>query len=173
MDIKRYIVIQALKTETNELIPFWSDRLKFTPTGDCGDSVLLDGNSWKNYFSFVDCIYDLKTKTISMGVEINSYPDINRLEFKINESVYYETKHRHLGMSKLIAVEFEEFDLSILKGSRIENYERSYFKDIEFDDNTLYAIKHWKPKYVLESGFKTHYEHQLHHISEPSSDEKK
>lgn len=157
-------MIQALKTETNELIPFWSERLKLEHIGGCGESVRLD-DRYQNYFSFVDCVYDMKTRTISAGVELNHYPDPRFLEFKIDEPVYYETKNNSIDLSKLISIDYNEYELVIVKGHKLEDYQRERFKDVVFEDNVLYAIREWKPTYVLESGFKTNYKHQLHHMA--------
>lgn len=165
MHVTRYIVIQAIKTPTNELIPFWSDRLKHEHLGDCGDSVLLDNYSSQNYFGFVDCIYDMKTRTISAGIELNHYPDQKHLEFKIDESVYYEVKNKEIGLSKLVSIDYINYDLTIVKGYKLEDYQKARFKDMEFDDNALYVIKDWKPTYVLESGFKTEYSFKLYHVA--------
>jgi len=43
MDIKRYIIIQAVKTRENELIPIWDDRIVFEKSKMYGNIIKLKG----------------------------------------------------------------------------------------------------------------------------------
>ena len=59
MEVARYVTIQAVKTNTNELIPIWDSRIFYDKDDLIGKYVVIDR---KKYFDFVDCIYDLKNK---------------------------------------------------------------------------------------------------------------
>ena len=41
MDIKRYVVTQAVQTEENELIPIWDERIVFEKTEMYGNVISL------------------------------------------------------------------------------------------------------------------------------------
>jgi hypothetical protein len=60
-------------------------------------------------------------------------------------------------------------ELKIIKGNKPDKYWIKKFPDVKFDANTLYAIKIWKPFYILEDGRKIKWEHELYHISKNDS----
>jgi hypothetical protein len=62
-------------------------------------------------------------------------------------------------------VVYEEYEMEIKRGRKLDKWWVERFKDIEIDDNTLYAIKKWKPFYVLDNGIKIEWSHQLYHKS--------
>jgi hypothetical protein len=163
MYIKRHIIVQAVKTEENELIPVWDDRIVFEKTEMYGNVISLKDVYRHGYYNLVECIYDLKTKKIEMGVELNYYPIENDLEFKKDEVVLFEKSHRILAESKIVDVVYEEYEMEIKRGRKLDKWWVERFKDIEIDGNTLYAIKKWKPFYVLDNGIKIEWSHQLYH----------
>ena len=160
-NVSRYVMVQAVKVDGNELIPIWDERLKYQYFEDYGSSLKFD-NKYGDITYFVDAVYDLEHRTLSSGVELNYYPD--KLDFSINEDVYRETDGRRMIKDKVVDIIYENFDMAIYKGSEIESYWLKYFKDVEIITNKLYCIKQWRAKYILESGFKTEYTHQLYHI---------
>lgn len=160
MDIKRHVIIQAIKTKENELIPIWDERLVFEKTEMYGNTISLKGE-YGHYYNLVECIYDLKTKKIEVGIELDYYP--KNLEFKKDEIVLFELSHRNLVEAKIVEIVFEEYEIEIKRGRKLDNYWLTIFKGVEIDENALYAIKQWKPYYVLDNGITIKWEHQLYH----------
>ncbi len=153
MKLTRYITIQAILTKNKELIPIWDSRIKFVKTELYGDYIEIEGDH-KQYDCITECIYDLKTKSISIGVEIDVFPNINDLNFKKGETVYVESSKRNeLEETTIDDIQFLDFDLTIKKGKKIGSiYNKSIVINIE--PNTLYAIKDWKAYYILRNGKK-------------------
>jgi hypothetical protein len=162
MDIKRYVVTQAVQTEENELIPIWDERIVFEKTEMYGNVISLK-DGYRHYSNLVECIYDLKTKQIEIGVELNYYPIEKDLEFKKGEVVLFEKSHRNLAEAKITKVVYEEYEMEIKRGRKLDKWWLERFKDVEIDGNTLYAIKQWKPFYILDNGIKIEWTHQLYH----------
>ena len=161
-EVKRYIIIKGIRLDSNEIIPIWDPRIKFDKSKDFGCSVSVDV-SYKKYHNFVDCIYDLKTKFISIGIELDYYPNKKDVQFKIGESVLHELSHRVLEDSKIKDIVFEEYDVEIKRGNKLDDWWVKRFPDVTFEPDQIYAIKSWKPFYILESGEKIKWEHQLYH----------
>lgn len=167
MGIKRHIIIQAVKTKENELIPIWDENVIFEKTEMYGNIIKLKNKNSYGNFSLVECIYDLKTKQIELGIELNYYPKENDgLEFKIGEIVLFEKSNRNLAESKISEVVYEVYDLEIKRGCKIDKWWIERLKDVEIDKDALYAIKIWKPFYILDNGRKIEWAHQLYHKSE-------
>lgn len=162
MGIKRHILTQAVKTKQNELIPIWDERIVFEKTEMYGNVITLKGDR-NNYYNVVECIYDLKTKKIEIGIELNYYPNGNDLEYKKGETVLFEKSTRNLAEATISEIVYEEYELEIKRGNKLARYYFEIFKDI--DDNTLYALKRWKPFYILDNGTKIEWSHQLYHKS--------
>ena len=162
MDIKRHILIQAIKTNENELIPIWDERIVFEKTEMYGNVISLKDDR-QQHSHLIECIYDLKTKKIEMGIELNYYPVEIDLEFKKDEIILFEKSHRILEEAKISKVVYEEYELQIIRGRKMDKWWIKTFKDIEIDVNTLYAIKQWKPFYILDNGVKIEWSHQLYH----------
>lgn len=160
MDVTRYITTLAIQTKDHKLIPIWDERIEYKNCELYGESVYFKNPSTKTY-SFVECVYDLKTKELHMGIQLDYYPVESDLEFKKDEEVFYEKSHRVLSDAKIVDIVYEEFDLDIIKGKKMESWDVEYFKNI--DPNQLYAIKRWKPFYVLNDGVKIQWTHQLYH----------
>jgi hypothetical protein len=98
-----------------------------------------------------------------VGIELNYYPTEDNLEFKKGQVVLFEKSHRNLVEAKISEVVYEQYDLEIKKGSKLDKFWRIKFKDKIIDNNALYAIKQWKPFYVLDDGTKVEWTHQLYH----------
>ncbi len=166
MQVSRYIITHAVKMDNNELVPIWDSRISYNKSDNCGESLMLREITRKEFFSLVECIYDLKTKKIKLGIEINVYPEGENLEFQKEEIVLFEKKNRVLTETKIIDIVFEEYDLQIKKGRDLESYDIQRLSKFGLDENkiepkSLYAIKHWKPYYVVEDGTKVKYTHKL------------
>lgn len=162
MTPERYVLVQAVQTKDNELIPVWDKRVEFSKDEMYGNVVKISGNYGGS--RVVECILDIKTKKLSPGIELDFYPDEKELEFKVDEVVMYEVSHRKLKQSKIVDIVYEEYELTILKGSKVDKWWMKYFKDVEFISNKLYAIKQWKPYFILENGTKVMWTHQLYKV---------
>lgn len=160
MDIKRYVTVPAIKTNDNQLIPVWDDSIVFEK--ERYGNVIHLKDEYHTYHTLVECIYDLKTKEISAGIELDSYPDENDLDYTIGQSVYYEVKKQQLAEAIIAEIVYEEYDLQIYKGRKLDKWMIKRFKDVKIDNDALYAIKIWKPYYVLDNGKKIKWEHELH-----------
>ena len=153
----RYILIQAIKTNDNEIIPIWDDRIKYEKDIDGSKSLLFNG---LRYISSIEALFDLKTKSIILGVELNHYPSEKELTHKKGDEVMLELSHRVLSKQTIVDIVYKKYDLTIGKGSKIEWWSRFF----HLDANTMYAIKSWKPYYVLDNGETIEYEFKLFKI---------
>lgn len=162
MDITRYITIQAIKTRNNEIIPLWDNRLKFEKTEMYGNQITFS-ETYEKFFNTIEAIYDLKTKSISTGVEVDIYPEKNTYPFEINEEVMYEVSHKKLTKVSIVDIIFENYDIRIMKGKNIDAWYKKQIS-IEIEPNTLYSLKIWKMTFVLSNDKKTEWEHQLFKI---------
>jgi|GEM_PF-6474182 len=164
MNLSRYITTQGVLLTDNTIIPIWDSRITFSTSEMYGNEINVKGER-KRYFNLIDCIFDLVTKKVSMGVELVVYPDLTKLEHKVGTIVLFEDRQTNT-LTKIIDIVYERFNLEIKKGKDIEEWELKKFdKDTIIDANILYAIKTWKPTYILENGKKTDYEMYLRKIS--------
>ncbi len=167
MGQSRYIQTIAIQTDANELVPLWDPRVQFVKDDYFGDHFTISDNYGRHH-NTIECMFDVKEKKLVLGVEVDLYPDIDKLEFKKGMEVMHETRtHRMLKKSTVVDIVFEEYELTIRKGKKLDSYyvERLANQAITIEKDGLYAIKVWKPTYVLEDGFKTTYEHQMHTIA--------
>ena len=160
MDIKRYIVIQGVLLKDKSIVPIWDSRIKFEKTEMVGNRIEVEGE--RDYFhSVVECVFDLKTKQIFPGINVDVYPNLPNLKHKIGNIVLFEYGSKNV-LTKIVDIVFENYDLSITKGKKIEEWELSRLpKDLVVDRDSMYAIKYWKPTYILENGKKTEYDMYL------------
>ena len=159
--LQRFIVIQAIKTNNNELIPIWDKRVSFEKTNDYGNVINIK-DDYHNYCILTECVYDLKTKELSIGIELDLYPDLNKLSYKKDDIVYVEAGHHELYEAKIVDIIFEEFDLDIKRGKKLDSFYIEKFKNITIDKEAIYAIKKWKPFYKLDNGKIIEWEHELY-----------
>ena len=162
MEINRYITIQAIQTRDNTLIPIWDERVIFEKSRDFGNTINIKGDR-HDYFQVVECIYDIKTKEVKLGIELDYYPNVNELEFKKGQSVLVEVSGRKLSETIITDIVFDDFDMCIKRGRKFERWDISRFPDTKIEPDSIYAIKHWKPFYVLANGMKTQYNHHLYY----------
>ena len=158
MDITKRIIVQAIKTKDNILIPIWDKRLVFEKAKDYGNQISIEADRGK-YYSVIECIYNLKTKQLEVGIDLDIYP--KDLEFKINESILFEKENRKILELTVTDVLYEEYHLDILKGKKVVECWPKAFQNI--DNNALYAIKQWKPFYLLSDGTKVEYNYKMFH----------
>lgn len=165
MDVTRYIVVQAVQSRDNVLIPVWDERIVFEKTEMYGDVITIKGE-YSHSSHLVECVYDLKNRTLSPGIELDYYPDEKHIEFKEGDQIFFESGgHRKLGESTIKKIVYEEYDLTIQRGKKMDRWYVDYFKNnnVEIDGNAIYAIKQWKPFYILENGKKIKWNHELFH----------
>ena len=159
MNIPKSIIVKAIKTENNELIPIWDPRITFEDSELYGNIIWIRG-SRKMYTSLKDCVFNLETKELSFSEEVEVYPSIT--EHSIGDIVYYDRNSKGLEETKVINVIYENFEMEIVKGSEMDSWTLEDLKDIEIHKELTYTIKRWKPIYVLANGKQTEWSHQLH-----------
>lgn len=79
--MEQKIIMSAAITPDNELIPLWDDIILFE-TDECGYSEITLKDNKQISLDIVECIYDLKDKTLSHGIELNIYPSEKDLPYK-------------------------------------------------------------------------------------------
>ena len=164
MNVERYIFTQGVKLKDNSIIPICDERIVIEESQDYSNYITIKGMPHEEIHYIEECIFDLMTKTISSGISLDYYED-NKANggFTIGESVMYEKSSRLLKEAKIIDIVFENFNLYIRKGNNIEHGYKSFFKDIQFDDKVIYAIKCWNPSFILDDGTKiNHYTNLFH-----------
>lgn len=102
MKLERRITIKAIKTKDNELIPIWDERLVFEKTEMYGNIIRLKDNYRDSYFELIECIYDLKTKQIEIGIELNYYPTEKDLEVQIDKLKQKSPDYRKSWLTNLM-----------------------------------------------------------------------
>ncbi len=70
--------------------------------------------------------------------------------------------HRVLKEAVIKDIVYEDYDLSLVKGTKVDKYYQKYLKGVALEKDQMYAIKHWKPTYVLEDGEIIKWKHQLY-----------
>jgi hypothetical protein len=156
-NISKFNIVKAIKTKHNEIIPIWDNIIEFHKTELYGNVIKIKGGN--DTYNLIEVIYNLETREISAGVELDIYPNIT--EFAKDEIVLSEVQHSSYRIDKIIDIIFEEFEMVIQKGKKIDNNYLKDLKDIVIEPKTIYCIKVWKPTYVLESGLKTTWSHKL------------
>ena len=164
MDITRYVEIQAILTKDKVLIPIWDERIVFEKTEMYGNVITIKGDNHSHY-NVVSAVLDLKTKKLSMGIELDYYPNMEETEFKKDQQVLFEVGNRKLEKTIISDIIFEDFDVTIIKGKKMDSWYIKALNNVEIDPNVIYAIKSWKPTYVLKNGKKTNYTYQLYHLT--------
>ena len=161
---KRYIPCKCLQ-KGNEFIPFW--ELNWTKSEDYGEGFYKDGDTqWDaSFLDLQDCYWDSKNKKIITGIIKDVYPDKSKLAHKIDEVVLVEENHTAYRLDKVIDITFEEFETSIIKVKKMEDYElKWYFTEEEIKSlnrNDLYEVRRWKPTYKTENGRSIKWDHQI------------
>lgn len=156
MDIKRYIVIQGVLLKDKSIVPIWDSRIKFEKTEMFGNRIEVEGERDYSH-SVVECVFDLKTKQIFPGIAIDIYPNLSNHTHKIDNIVLFKDGAKNT-LTKIVDIIFENYELSITKGKKIDEWQLTRFpKDLVIDRDLMYAIKYWKPTYILENGEKTDY----------------
>ncbi len=160
MSITRYTLVQAIKTNDNQIIPIWDERLVYEKP-EYGSRMFRFGN--ESYISLIEAVFDNKTKKLSLGIELDYFPTEKNIDHKVGDYVMQELKGRVLSRQKVVEIVYEEYELTIGKGSKLNKYWGDTFKMV---NDEIYAIKQWKPFYILDNGDKIEWTHQLYKIQE-------
>jgi hypothetical protein len=157
--VSRYMPMMAVKLKDNTLIPMWDERIEYVKSEDYGKIIQVKGVYGR--FELIECLYDLKTKTISIGVELDYYPEADK--FKVGDTIYYEVERAYkcLKEATIKEIVFTEFELSIMKGKKLTAWMLKDVK-VEISPDMLYSVKSWKPFYIMEDGTKIEWEHQMY-----------
>lgn len=160
MEAKRRITMPCIILENKEIVPIWDKRIVYENHRDYGIQYSLIDKPFDKYY-LSECIFDMKTKKLELGIGIDYYP--TNLEFSVEEIVYHEMNLQSFRETKIIEIIFEDFEMEIVKGKKMDQWWKNAFADLSIDENELYCIKKWKPIFVLEDGTKVSYTHQLKH----------
>jgi len=164
MEGQRYIATKALKVD-NELIPFW---LLEYEENERWDSIYKEYkyNGKTYYQDLEDVIWDLKKKKVKDFIvkNIEIYPD----KFLVDDIVLVESGSNAYRVDKVSDIIFETYDSIFEKGKNIEKYYLKYLSEI--NPNESYEIRSWKPIWVLKSGRKITWEHQLKTLIEDETE---
>lgn len=161
--INKYITVPAIVTEDHKIYPLWSLDVKFIEGDEEYSHCLKIKNNYKEYHNIKDVILNIETKELSLGIDIDIYPDKDRLEYKIGQQVLYESKRRILKHSEIKDIIYEEYESVICKGKNIED--SYYYRYVDINSikvNDIYNFKVWKPYYVMTDGTVIKWEHQLY-----------
>lgn len=167
MGQSKFIETKAIKTNENELVPLWDPRVKFVKSDHFGDHFRMEDDH--RMAQVVECLFDVKEKQLVLGVEVDIYPDVTTGPYVKGAKVLYEIRGHHtLRSSTIVDIVFEEFEMTIKKGKKLEDYEIDMLKEkgIDFDPTTIYAIKRWKACYAMADGTKIRYNHQMYTLEE-------
>jgi hypothetical protein len=159
--VSRYITIKAINFE-NTLIPIWDKEIEFEKTEDHGEIIRYKHNICHQ---LVDCIYDFKKRTLSPGIEIDIYPEEGKNGLKKGIPCFYEKSHHQLEEVTIIDIIFESFDITILKGKKMDKWYKQTIQKFyhnTINPNDIYCIKSWIPTYVLSNNVLTEYTHELY-----------
>ena len=71
MNVTRFVIIQAISIKGDddkiELIPFWDGRINYSKSKNEGEFLTLTDRSG-SIFDVVECVYDMKNRTVSPGM---------------------------------------------------------------------------------------------------------
>lgn len=129
------------------IIPIWDKRITYEDHELYGLSYNFNNRRQE----LRDIVLNLATKELSLGIEINIYPQ--QSDFKIGQSVYVKIKDS-VYKSSIKDILYTEYNISIYKGKNLEEYFISYIKKqyphIQITIDGLYYIKDWIPYYLLQ-----------------------
>lgn len=157
----KWILIQVVNYK-GELIPLWDKRITWEEDDFYGDSLIL------KYTRVVPikALLNIVTKEISLG-EIIEIKGTKSVKYKINEDVYIEVDysvnkvHSQLKKGKIKDILWKEVEHTVHKlGKDLDDYYKDSIKN--FDRNKLYAIKIYKPSYLMYSGEIINWEYKLY-----------
>ena len=160
MSILKSIIVKAIKTENNELIPIWDSRIIFENSEWYGNIIRIENDYINHYNNFVDCVFNLETKELSFSKEVEVYPSTTK--YSIGDIVYYDRRSDGLEETEVTNIIYESFEIEIIKGSEIGSCTLRDLEGVEIHKELTYTIKRWKPIYVLANGKQTEWSHQLH-----------
>ena len=166
--VSEYVVVKGILTNEKEIIPVWDERVTFyvkdeEEYGYSEECVMFKGRLYSN---FIDCIFNLKTKKVEMGIELNYYPNKETSKYNIGKEILYETGlgNHCLKKSVISNIIFEDYDVHIKKGSEVVEYFGELFEENTLNPNLVYFIKSWKPYYLMEDGTIIKYDFQLYEL---------
>lgn len=82
-----------------------------------GNVIRIKGD-YNEYFHLIEALYDLKTKSISSGIDVNIYPYSSVSEFKVGESILYQKGNRCLKSVTIENIVFGDYSLVVKKGKK-------------------------------------------------------
>lgn len=116
MDVKRYNLVKGIVTREKEIIPIWDSRLHFEKTDLYGNIITFDNQ--RDHYHLQDIVFDLVTKNLSLGIDIDIYPTLNDKDRGIGSIVLFEKNHSKNILTKIIDITYEDYDISIRRGKK-------------------------------------------------------
>lgn len=135
--------------KTLEIVPFESDKLKFYHNED-NDEVYgsINNNSVDFDYNEQYVMYDLLTKTYSIGVEVDV--PVHKPKFKIGQELYYtDTWNKTLKKSKIKSIN-KQVSSSFSRVNNVEEYLKRHMS--EYKEEVVYHFKEYENVYIMENG---------------------
>lgn len=156
------ILIKAIYKD-GMCVPIW--EAKCVDNDDFGTEYTVNGLTYP--YSLVDVYYNINTKEITTGVELEIYQEDNKhhYTYKVGEEVLVETDtHRQLTRAKISRIIWETDSDSIYLGEKMKEHYGFYFKDYPWDFNKLYHLQLYRPKYNVEGSDKLLWDHHIYKL---------
>jgi len=154
--MEKYVVIPIIKLQNNNFIPIWDNKIKFIENYHLGNSIDIEG---EKIFEIEEGIFNLTTKEITTGISLDYYYSP---KYKVGDIIYFEVFNKKISEEVIKDIEFEQSTASVIKGTYIDEFYRTHFKDIKFKNDLLYILKTYDPVYIFESGKSTKWEHKIY-----------
>ena len=146
----RYIKTNAF-IKGIELIPFWDKRIELH-----NEQYQIEGSP----LQMVEAMYDMIGENLIRGITINVFP--KKTEFEVGQSVYHEVSKyvRVLTETLIKSITYDICDTEIKK---VSEEDAKHWEIQNYQPDTVYVIKFWKPTYHCDDEFTTIYSRKLYH----------
>lgn len=169
MSVSRYIPVQVAVV-AGKIYPV--TELEFVKDSYRGDYYKFGPGYDDKVGGLVEMLWDVKKKCYRTPfvVEIKE-PEKLYGEFNIGDELFVEIpgKMRKLSKKKLADIVYDEYSSTYQKYKKIDEYWKKYISEEDLTKlipNELIEIRHFKPTYIFEDGYKTVYVHQFYRIEE-------
>jgi sporulation protein YlmC with PRC-barrel domain len=135
--------------------------------GDVSEMIVYDNRSYYVH-NIKEVMYDINRGKIHEGVIIPYY--VNENKINIGDEIIVEISIKKLERHVVKDIKWNMKDNSVIKkGEEFEAYERKWYVEDnphfakEFDENALYCIKTFEPRYVC-AGIRDVWPYQIFHF---------
>ena len=152
MDLTKNQIVAAVKVG-DEIIPFWDSRVEYVNSEYYGKGFKIKG---REYYNIIEAIYNLKTKTLSLGIPIEYHYKGD--ESKIGKEYYYKRDDDSIELVTLLG--YGEYKIvSPQKGKNLPTYIVANI--LNYNPSFLYLLTEYKPTYILSNGVETQWSYKL------------